>query len=558
MNDRADALIEELSSMLSVPIYNVDFDGVEHIGEIFLQISDLRGVRIEDEKGVVLFDSISEKRDGVNRTAEVKKGDLFLGRVELILSSSLYDKHRQDTLFIILVFGLLLICVIVVCIHIIMDYILIRPLQSFNKGLLLIADGNYSTRLATVKHMDLNASVDAVNSMAEKVELVIDEVSHTRDFLQNVLDSMPSVLIVVDRDACITNVNFTASKYLANLGECIGISVANVFPSLADDIARYVTDAISQGKAISFERKSCSFLGKKKSAEITIFPLRASVLDGAVIRVDDITARVRLQEVMAHTEKMLSVGEIGARMAHKFNNPLGGILQATQNVERRLSPELEKNVEVAQDCDVEMSSMIQYLERRQIFSMLDGIHESGKRAAKIVQNMLQFSHRSDCVMEPCVLAEILDRVIALARNDDDLKSKYDFRNVNVIRNYRNDITLNCAITEIEQVFLNLLKNAAQSYNLTDAAQGLKPEITLNVFQDEDFVSVEVVDYGRGMDEETQKRIFEPFFTTKKVGEGTDLGLAISYFIVVDQHKGQLLVESVLGKGTTFTVEFPKH
>lgn len=558
MNDRADALVEELSSMLSVPLYNVDFDGVEHVGKIFLQIYDLLGVRIEDEEGVVLFDSISKKRGGIGRTAEVKREGLFLGRVELVLSSRHYDKHRQDTLFVILVFGLLLICVIVVCIHIIMMYILIRPLQSFNERLLLIADGNYSTRLTTVKHMDLNASVDAVNSMAEKIELVIDEVSHTRDFLQNVLDSMPSVLIVVDRDACITNVNFSASKYLANVKECIGVPVANVFPSLADDIARYVTDAISQGEPIRLEKKSCSFLGKKKSAEITIFPLRAAVRDGAVIRVDDITARVRLQEVMVHTEKMLSVGGLGAGMAHEINNPLGGILQATQNVERRLSPELEKNVEVAQDCGVEMSSMIQYLERREIFLMLDGIHESGKRAAKIVQNMLQFSRRSDCGMEPCVLGEILDRVIALAKNDYDLKSKYDFRNVNVVRNYRHDITLNCAITEVEQVFLNLLKNAAQSYNLTDATQGSKPEIILNAFQNDDFVSVEVVDCGRGMDEEIQKRIFEPFFTTKKVGEGTGLGLAISYFIVVDQHKGQLLVESAPGKGTTFTVNFPKY
>lgn len=557
MNDRADALVEELASMLSVPLYNKDVDGVEHIGKIFLQIYDLCGVRIEDEEGLVLFSSISEKRDGVIRTAEVKKGHLFLGRVELTLSSTHYDKHRQNTLVIILVFGLLLICVIVVCIHIIMEYILIRPLQSLNKALLVTAEGNYSTRLATVKHMNLNASVDAVNSMAEKIERVIDEVSHTRDFLQNVLDSMPSVLIVVDRDACITNVNFSASKYLLNFKECIGISVANVFPSFADDIVRYVTDAICQGKPISLERKKCPFLGKKKSAEITIFPLRASVLDGAVIRVDDITARIRLQEVMVHAEKMLSVGGLSAGMAHEINNPLGGILQAAQNIERRLSPKLEKNVEVARECGVEISGMMQYLERRKIFSMLDGINESGKRAAKIVQNMLQFSRRSDCVMEPCVLAEILDQVIALARNDCDFKNKYDFKNVNVVRNYRNDITINCAITEVEQVFLNLLKNAAQSYCASNATEGSKPQITLNVFQDDDFVSVEVIDYGRGMDEDTQKRIFEPFFTTKKVGQGTGLGLAISYFIVVDQHKGQLLVESALGEGTTFTVKFPR-
>lgn len=558
MNNRADALVEELSTMLSIPLYNVDNEGVKHICEIFVQIPDLLGIRIDDERGVTLFDTITWERGGLGRTAEVKSGALLLGRVELLLSSSQYDKQRRQTLFMILVFGLLLICIMVTCIHFIMGYILTRPLQSFNEGLRLIAEGNYSTRLATVKHADLNASVDTVNSMAEKIAFAIAEVRHTRDFLQDVLDSMPSVMIVVDRDVRIININLSASRYLEKFQKGIGMSIADVFPSLANDIVRLVADAIYQHKPISLERKSCPLLGKNKRAEITIFPLRTSVLDGAVIRVDDITTRVRLQEVVVHSEKMLSVGALGAGMAHEINNPLGGILQATQNIERRLSSKFEANVEVAQECGVELSGIVQYLEQRQIFSMLDGIEESGKRAAKIVQNMLQFSRRSDSAMETCVLAEILDRVIALAQNEYDLKSKYDFRNVNVVRNYRHDIKVMCAFTEVEQVFLNLLKNAAQSYFPRDAMQASLPEIILNAFEDDDFVSVEVIDHGKGMDEETQKRIFEPFFTTKKVGEGTGLGLAVSYFIVVDQHKGHLFVESVPGKGTTFTVKFPKY
>ncbi len=557
MNARADALMEELSSMLSVPLYNVDIEGVEHIGEIFLQIPDLLGVRIDDEQGVTLFNSIPGKGSGLSRTAEVIKGDLFLGRVQLILSSRSYDNNLQQTLFLILFFGLLLICVIVACIHIIMEYILIRPLQTFNEGLLLLAEGNYSTRLATVKHEDLNASVDAVNSMAEKIERVIDEVSQARDFLQNVLDSMPSVMIVVDYDTCIVNMNLSASEYLKEFQEYFGVPVSQVFPALADDIEAHVADAIYQHKPVSFEQKNGSLLGRKKSAEITIYPLRASVLHGAVIRVDDITARIRLQEVMVHTEKMLTVGGLGAGMAHELNNPLGGILQAVQNIERRLSPKLEKNTEVAHECGVELSSIIQYLERREILAMLTGINDSGKRAAQIIRTMLQFSRRSECSMESCVLGEILDRVIVLARNDCDLKSKYNFRHVTVIRNYRHDIKVSCSVNQVEQVFLNLLKNAAQSCCFSDAAQESKPEITLNMTQNDDFVSVEVVDSGKGMDKEIQKRIFEPFFTTKSVGEGTGLGLAVSYFIIVDQHKGHLLVESTPDKGSTFTVQFPK-
>ncbi len=79
---------------------------------------------------------------------------------------------------------------------------------------------------------------------------------------------------------------------------------------------------------------------------------------------------------------------------------------------------------------------------------------------------------------------------------------------------------------------------------------------VNVLQDDDTINIEFIDSGCGMSEETQKRIFEPFFTTKKVGDGTGLGLAVSYFIIVDQHKGDLYVESVLDEGTTFTVSLP--
>jgi len=90
----------------------------------------------------------------------------------------------------------------------------------------------------------------------------------------------------------------------------------------------------------------------------------------------------------------------------------------------------------------------------------------------------------------------------------------------------------------------------------DGTLELSAEITINAFQNEDFVTIEVIDNGKGMEAEVQKRIFEPFFTTKVVGEGTGLGLAVSFFIVVDQHNGELSVESAPGQGATFTVKLP--
>jgi PAS domain S-box-containing protein len=558
VNGRADTLIEELSSMLTNPLYNIDSEKVNHICWIYSQLPDLSGIRIKDEQGVLLFDSIEQDSDNFSREADINRDDLYLGHVTLVLSDSYYYQNRKQTLIAILFMGLSLVAAMVVGIHIVMHYILIKPLQQFNQGLSEIAGGKYSTRLQAVKHTDLNSSVAAVNSMAGQIEKVVGQLSVTRDFLQNVLDSMPSIMIGVDRECVITNLNHAAvCSSGRSYHQCIGNAVAEIYPSLEKRVTGNILESIAQLKPITIEQKNCPILGYKRCAEITVFPLHGSTSDGAVVRVDDITSRNRLQEVMVQTEKMLSVGGLGAGMAHEINNPLGGVLQAAQNIERRLSPELAENIEIATQCGIEFDALRHYLHERKIFTMITGIRDAGQRAAKIVQNMLQFSRRSDSSMETCVLAEILDRVLELANNDYDLKRKYDFRHFKIIRNYRPDIEVVCSRSEIEQVFLNLFKNAAQAYGPIEGSSDKSPEITVNAYQDDEYVIVEVVDNGQGMGEEIQKRIFEPFFTTKGVGGGTGLGLAVSFFIIVDQHNGQLSVESTPEQGATFIVKLPR-
>lgn len=557
LDKRADVLISEFSSILSVPLYNIDDEAVQHIAQIFLQIKDVQGIYVEDEQGRVVYETGFDKSTGLLREKKVFKESHYMGKVCLSLSSAFHAKHQRHTLVIILLVGVLLIFVLTAGIHAVMELTLIRPLRKFNSELLKIAGGDYATRLEPFAHDDLNGSVRAVNKMAEEIEASIAEVRITRDFLQNVLDSMPSIIIVVDSQGNISNMNLSAARHAESQRKTIGEPAAKLFPVLGEDIDTNISRAISQGKTITITQKECPPLGKKKSAEITIYPLRSSA-SGVVIRVDDITARVRLQEVMIQTEKMLSVGGLGAGMAHEINNPLSAILQAAQNIERRLSPELVQNEVVATECGLTMEALIQYLEGRQIFTMLNGIRESGLRVSKIVRNMLQFSKHNDSDMEQCSIAEMLDRVIELVRNDYDLKRNYDLKKFTIIRNYRHTIELTCSRTSLEQVFLNLIKNAAHACSSESSSHNNPPQITISAVQEEGVVTVEISDNGHGMEEETQKRVFEPFFTTKKVGEGTGLGLAVSYFIIVDQHKGDLRVDSTPGEGTTFTVVLPQY
>ncbi len=559
LNQRSDILIEELAAMLSVPLSNDNIQGVHHISSTYSQIAYLQGIRIADRQGQILLDTIKEGSEPFSRKMKIQHNGQHLGHVMIVVADQNSRQYRKQILIMMFSMGVVLVCFMVAGIHVIMHHILNKPLLLFNRGLSKIAEGNYSFRLEALQHADLNSSVQAVNSLAAHIEQVVGELSFTRDFLRSVLDSLPSIIIGVDQNCCITNMNFSAIRRAGKLGgECQGKRIADIFPGLEGEGMAIIQRSITEHLPITIEKKNCSVLGSKKYSEISVYPLNTSELDGAVVRIDDITARVRLQEVMVQTEKMMSVGGLGAGMAHEINNPLGGILQAAQNIERRLSPEFEKNEEIAQRCGIDLLSLQDYLQDRQIDTMLAGIRESGKRAAQIVQNMLQFSRRDNSVMEPCSLAGMLDRVIELAGNDFDLRRKYDFKNIRVVRNYQRDIDVTCSRTEMEQVFLNLLKNGAQAFGEFDKNRSHPPEITITSYQDEEYVTVEIADNGPGIEEEDQKRIFEPFFTTKNVGEGTGLGLAVSFFIVVDQHNGHLSVKSAPGQGATFIVQLPRR
>jgi signal transduction histidine kinase len=143
----------------------------------------------------------------------------------------------------------------------------------------------------------------------------------------------------------------------------------------------------------------------------------------------------------------------------------------------------------------------------------------------------------------------------LAAHDYDLRKKFDFRDIKIVRVYDADLPeVPCVATEIEQVVLNLLRNAAQA--MTATMQDRPPKIILTTQRHMDQALVSIADNGPGIPEDLRSRVFEPFFTTKDVGIGTGLGLSVSYFIVTSHHGGRLRVASTPGEGTCFTISLP--
>lgn len=413
--------------------------------------------------------------------------------------------------------------------------------------------GEASLASAVVK--DRLYTIVILRDVTEKKKAA-DELLQTKKYLANVIDSMPSLLVGMDPQGRITEFNIQAEKKTGlNRHEARGRRFVEVFPTLANQIDKVMT-ALRERKPQKIEKFSTQKDGETVYSDVMIYPLVADGVDGAVIRLDDVTMRVRLEKMMVQTEKMMSVGGLAAGMAHEINNPLGAILQGSQNILRRISPELPKNVEVASECKIDISNLQEYLRKREIITFLEGIQDAGKRAAAIIENMLQFSRRSDSKLVASDLKMALDRTVQLACSDYDLKKKYDFRRIEITREYADDVPLvPCVISEIEQVLLNLMRNAAQAMAGNPGQQ--QPErITLRLRRENSMVRIEVEDNGPGMSDAVMKHLFEPFFTTKEVGVGTGLGLSVSYFIITDSHKGMMWGESAPGKGAKFIIQLP--
>jgi signal transduction histidine kinase len=240
------------------------------------------------------------------------------------------------------------------------------------------------------------------------------------------------------------------------------------------------------------------------------------------------------------------------------NSPSGPIPpQAAQNIERRLLEDLPGNREAAAALGLAMEQLHGYYTRRQIDQFVESIRIATARATRIVANMLQFNRQSSPVAHPAPLAELMDQAVELAANDYDLKKRFDFRGIRIVREFDPSLPpVPVVAVEIEQVLLNLIRNAAQAMAANPPER--PPCITLRLKRDGEHAIMEVEDNGPGIAESIRHRVFEPFFTTKEPGIGTGLGLSVSYMIIVNNHRGIITVDAAPGAGARFTIRLPQQ
>jgi len=266
----------------------------------------------------------------------------------------------------------------------------------------------------------------------------------------------------------------------------------------------------------------------------------------------------RKQQSMIHAEKLATVGQLAAGMAHEINNPICYVqsnLGTLGDYLNKLFGLIELSDQLVRDGSLSSEERMQSLELRKqaddyqliaedLPALLEESREGVERIRQIVQNLRDFSR-----LDPTESFRLFDIHRAIETTLEIVRSLGGGR-IRFTTYFEQLPLVECNPTELNQVLMNILVNATQAIGDDGVV-----EIHTNKLDDEDSVRIRISDNGCGMDEETRARIFEPFYTTKEVGKGTGLGLSISYGII-KKHAGRIEVESRIGQGTTFAITLP--
>ena len=371
------------------------------------------------------------------------------------------------------------------------------------------------------------------------------EISRIRNYLNNIIESMPSMLVTLDVDSKVTQWNTAACQFTGiPAQEAIGKKIYDIVPFLSK-YTHQVEETNRNRQTLILHREQVS-QDPEHLYNLTFFPLIANGTAGVAIRLDDITELEHKEHQLRQAQKMESVGTLAGGLAHDFNNVLAGILGNLSLLQYKLDHN---------PADLSVLEIREYLDR---------MESAGQRAVDMVRQLLTLSRKQQTDLVPVDLNLSLKHVREIGENTFD-KSVQVIGHPSEVPAY-----VLADTTEMEQVLLNLCINAVHAMTimredthwggiLTVAIEKIivdpvfqrkHPEATCSAYW-----RVSVCDTGVGMDTTTAAKIFDPFFTTKEQGRGTGLGLAMVYNIVHQQH-GFIDVYSEPGIGSTFNVYLP--
>lgn len=396
--------------------------------------------------------------------------------------------------------------------------------------------------------------------------------------LVNLFNGSPDMIYTADADDRIIELNYAGVKLLGlqNAEQVIGLQVSSF-------------SANPEGRQFELERVRES--GHSADNEIIlrhssgepIFCIESTTIlkneGGETIEIQgivkDITQRIiserelwrstlelvdankklqQTQALMVQHEKLASIGQLAAGVAHEINNPLG-FLKSNQNMMEKYIMKIQKFYE--ESGALHIAALDEIKNKYRLQNVFDNINVLTKesddgfnRIIQIVTDLKSFSRVDQGTgFELVDINAGIESTLIVGWNEIKYVAE-------VIKEFGDIPPIRCRGNEINQVVLNILINAAQAIQSQKREE--KGHITIKTRMNAGWVKIEIQDDGPGIPEEVQSKVFEPFFTTKEPGKGTGLGLSISYNIIVTKHSGKFSLTSTVGKGTTFLIELSEH
>jgi PAS domain S-box-containing protein len=465
---------------------------------------------------------------------------------------------------------------------------IIDNIQSLAYSARTFAGGNISERVRLASSDELVQIGDSFNEMADGFNAMLaahkqaeEAVRESHDLLHSVVENTPARIFWKDRDSrylgC--NTRFAQDAGYSTPGELSGKTDFDMgWKDQADLYRADDRDVMESGNPrLDYEEPQTTPDGNMIWLRTSKVPLRdrSNRVIGILGVYEDITARKQAEEelreynqkleainhqlqdaqnMLLQSEKMSSIGQLAAGVAHEINNPIGYVYSNLGTLEKYVQDafgmigqyEQAEGAIADEAVRARLRAAREKLDIRFLKDDLRALMNESKdgitRVKKIVQNLKDFSHVD--ASDEWHFADLhngLDSTLNIVSNE--IKYKAD-----VVREYGDIPEVECLSSQLNQVFMNLLVNAAHAIEE-------RGTITIRTGQQEGGVWVEIADTGKGIAPEHLNKIFDPFFTTKPVGKGTGLGLSLSYGII-QKHHGRIEVESEPGKGTTFRVWLP--
>ncbi len=529
MKDKGDSIARTLSVVVKDSMLTHDYVTMERYVREVVNDRGIEHLKIVREDGEVMAEAKGTQYDGksYNVAYPVKIGDALLGNIQMTFSMERVDIISKRIIMFALVFIALLHGIALVANNIIIDRLVIKPVNVLLTATKKIKGGYLKNRIEIKSANEFGVLASAFNEMAITLESNFKEIKERQKEvvtekvkLETIVRSIADGVFVSNSDGIIISFNRAAEEISGyREKDVIGLHCEDVFKTklCEEACALHNEEGIVRNKETEIITKDGRRL--MVSASSAILKDSDGRTIGGVQTFRDITAEKQRQAMLCQTEKLAAIGHLSAGLAHEINNPIGNIVGYAKMLlkDSSLNGKQRERLEI--------------------------IAEQAEKAGNIVQGLLNYSRQQEPKMERVSMNAIINSVIRL------LSPQIEKNNITIITDLKDVPDIKADPRQIEQVLFNIVLNAVQAI-ISNGTVNIRTSET-----GDGFVEVRIEDTGHGIPEEYVHKIFDPFFTTKPVNKGTGLGLSVCMGII-KEHNGFIDVKSEYGKGTAFIIKLP--